>query len=141
MKKLKSKKAVNVKRKSLNILTVKTGSIKDFFASARNVMRAADKNEFIKKRCATLTFVDPTEMLHFLSASKIKLINIIRNHPNSISNIAKATHRKVEAIRRDIREMESVGIVKTHTEINSTGHGRHKIVELAAPTLKFEAFI
>lgn len=69
------------------------------------------------------------------------IINTIRNHPASISNIAKATHRKVEAIRRDVREMESVGIVKTYTEINATGHGRHKVVKLAAPTLKLEAFI
>lgn len=141
MRKLKNKNLVKAKKKFLKVLTVKTGSVKDFFASARDVMRAADKKVSIKKRGATLIFEDPTEMLHFLSASKIKLINVIRKHPDSISNIAKATHRKVEAIRRDIREMENVGIVKTHSKTNPTGHGRHKIVELSAPTLKLEAFI
>lgn len=138
MKNLKNKKAVKSSRK---VLKVKTGSVKDFFAYAREVMRSADKGHSIKKRCATLTFVDPTEMLYFLSATKIRLINSIRKHPDSITNLAKATHRKPAAVRRDIREMETVGIVKTHEEVNPAGHGRHKIVELVASTLKLEAFI
>ncbi|HSW71632.1 MAG TPA: MarR family transcriptional regulator [Gammaproteobacteria bacterium] len=134
MKKSKSKRTAN-------ILKVKTGSVKEFFSGAREIMRAADRGEIIKKRCATLTFVDPTEMLHFLSAAKIKLIASIRKHPDSITNIAKAIHRTRSAVKRDIHEMESVGIVKTHEEVNPAGHGRHKIVELVAPTLKLEAYI
>ncbi|MCC2666173.1 MAG: MarR family transcriptional regulator [Gammaproteobacteria bacterium] len=122
-------------------MRVKTGSVKDFFADARNIMRAADKGVPIKKRCATLTFADPAEMLHFLSAAKIKLINNIRKHPNSITNIAKAINRTRAAVRRDIYEMERVGIVKTHEEINPIGHGRHKIVELVASKMKLEAYI
>lgn len=122
-------------------MKVKTGTVEDFFASAREVMRAADKGKPIKKRCATLTFVDPSEMLHFLSAAKIKLINSIRKHPDSITNITKAMKRTRSAVRRDIHEMESVGLVKTHEEINPHGHGRHKIVELVAPALKLEAYI
>lgn len=139
MKKLKSKKATS--SKSLKVLKVKTGTVKDFFASSRKIMRAADKGESIKKQSATLTFVDPSEMLRFLSATKLKLISNIRHHPDSISNIAKAMHRKVAAVRRDIREMESVGIVKIHEEPNPAGHGLHKIVELAAPALKLEAWV
>jgi hypothetical protein len=59
MKKLKNKKP------ALKIMTVKTGSVKEFFVNAREVMRTADKKKPIKKRCATLTFVDPTEMRHY----------------------------------------------------------------------------
>lgn len=138
MKKSKNKKAV---KKSLKILKVKTGSVKDFFPSAREIMSAADKGKPIKKRSATLTFIDPSEMLHFLSAAKIKLIANIRKHPDSITNIAKAIHRTRSAVKRDIHEMESVGIVKTHEEVNPAGHGKHKIVELVTPTLKLEAYI
>lgn len=138
MKKSKNKKN---KKLSIKILKVKTGSVKEFFASARDAMRTADKGKPIKKRCATLTFVDPTEMLHFLSAAKIKLINNIRQHPDSVTNIAKAMKRNPSAVRRDIHEMENVGIVKTYEETNPQGHGKHKIVELVAPTLKLEAYI
>ena len=135
MKELKNKKP------TVKIITVRTGSVKEFFANSRDVMRAADKGKSIKKRCATLTFVDPTEMLHFLSAAKIKLINSIRQHPDSITNIAKAVKRTRSAVRRDISEMENIGLVTTHEESNPHGHGKHKIVELVASTLKLEAYI
>lgn len=139
MKKLKSRKTI--KSKSAKVLIVRTGTVKDFFAGIRKDMRAADKRQSIKRRPATLTFVDPSEMLHFLSAAKLKLISSIRNHPDSITNLAKATHRKVAAVRRDIREMESVGIVKIHEQRNPAGHGLHRIVELSAPALKLEAWV
>ena len=80
------------------------------------------------------------EMLHFLSTAKIKLINRIRQQPDSISNLAKDTHRKVSAVTRDINELEKVGIVQTHSVVNP-GHGRHKIIQLTASKLKLEASI
>lgn len=137
MKKPKNKKN---DRTSLSILKVKTGAIEVFFLNAKTIMRAADSGEPIKKRCATLTFVDPTEMLHFLSTAKIKLINSIRKKPDSITNIALATKRNRSAVYRDIYEMEKFGLVKSHEEINP-GHGRRKIIELLAPTLKLEAYV
>lgn len=137
----KSKNKAITKKSDFKIIKVKMGSVKGFFDNARKVMRDADKGKPLTKRCATLTFVDPSEMLHFLSAAKIKLIDNIRKHPDSITNIAKAINRPRSAVRRDISEMESVGLVKTHEEINPAGHGKHKIVELVAPTLKLEAYI
>lgn len=136
MKRSKSKKSV---RTSFKVVKVKTGSVDEFFSNTKAVMRAADQGEPIEKRF-TLMFEDPTEMLHFLSAAKIKLINRIRKHPDSITNIAKATKRNRAAVYRDINEMEKFGLVRTHEEINP-GHGRHKIVELVAPALKLEAYI
>lgn len=73
-------------------MTVKTGSVEEFFDRVKQVMRAADRNESLSPS-QTLTFADPQEMLTFLSGTKIKLINAIREHPDLISNIAKATHR------------------------------------------------
>ncbi len=120
-------------------ITIKTGTVDEFMAYAKNVMRAADKGEPIKPS-HTLTFANPKEMLHFLSDKKIELINLIRNHPDSITNIAYATKRNRSAVYRDICEMKKFGLVHIHEEINA-GHGRHKIVELVANKLKLEAFI
>lgn len=122
------------------VIKVTTGTVEDFFSRTKSVMRAADRGEPIKKQCATLTFVEPTEMLRFLSATKIKLVNSIRKHPSSITDIASFTKRNRSAVYRDIHEMEKFGLVKTHEETNP-GHGRHKIVELIAPVLKLEATI
>ena len=121
-------------------ITVKTGSVNDFFSNARSIMRAADKGEPIEQRSATLMFVNPSEMLRFLSAAKIKLIDCIRSHPGSVTNIAKTIGRNRAAVYRDIHVMETFGLVKLHVEVNP-GHGRHKIVELMASSLKLEAYI
>ena len=134
MKKCKNKKTVK------SVVEIKTGSVEEFFSNVESVMRAADKGLPIKKRCTSLSFVDPTEMLHFLSATKIKLINRIRNHPDSVTNIAKAMGRNRAAVYRDIHEMEVFGLVKIHEEINPR-HGHHKIVELTAASFKLEAYI
>jgi predicted transcriptional regulator len=137
MKKLGKKESTKPR---IKLLRVKTGNVEEFFSNAKGLMRAVDRREPIKKHAATLTFSDPSEMLRFLSASKIKLINIIRNHPDSITNIARVIKRNRASVYRDITELEKFGLVKTYEEINP-GHGRHKIVELIAEKLKLEAYI
>src|SRR5690349_491776 len=84
MKKTKNK----IKKTSL--LKVKPSSVEEFFSTVETVMRSADKKESIKPRIKTLSFEDPMEMLHFLSTAKLKLIQRIRQQPDSITNIAKA---------------------------------------------------
>jgi predicted transcriptional regulator len=131
---------IKSKKTAKPLLKVKTGSVDEFFSTVGSVMRSADKGDVIKPRIKTLIFEDPMEMLHFLSTAKLKLINRIRQQPDSISNLAKDTHRKVSAVARDVYELEKVGIVQTHSVINP-GHGRHKIIELTAFKLKLEASI
>lgn len=132
-------KKLNPKKDPKKTFTVKIGSAKDFFTSVKKVMKAADKKESIEKSC-TLIFEEPSEMLRFLSVSKINLINSIRKHPDSVTNLAKTMKRNRASVYRDVSELEKFGIVRTHEEINP-GHGRHKIVELVASKLKLEAYI
>lgn len=126
-------------KKSKIPLTIKTGTVDEFFTKVKSIMRAADKGEAIKPE-HTVVFENPVELLHMLSNAKIKLINIIRKHPDSISNIAKAIKRNRAAVYRDIQELEKFGLVKTLEEVNP-GHGRHKIVKVAADRLRLEAYI
>lgn len=131
------KKSYRVKNKKL--ATVKTGSTKDFFSSVKSIMRSIDKDEKISES-RTIIFEEPSEMLQFLSTTKMKLIIFIRKHPDSITNIAKAIKRNRASVYRDIHELERFGLVKMREEINP-GHGRHKIVELAASSFKLEAVL
>lgn len=125
-------------KKQKSIL-IKTGSIDQFFDNLKNTMRVVDQGKRIKPSY-TFVFEDPSEMLRFLSETKINLIKAIRRHPDSITNIAKAIKRNRAAVYRDISELENYGLVKTSEEINP-GHGRHKIVSLTALELKLEARI
>ena len=125
-------------KKSKSVL-VKTGSVENFMDNVKNIMRTADKGERIKPSW-TLVFADPSEMLHFLSTAKINLIKIIRRHPDSVTNIAKAANQNRASVLRHIHELEDFGLVKTHEEVNP-GHVRHKIVTVVASELKLEARI
>lgn len=125
--------------KEPTLISVKTGSASEFMDRVKQVMRSADKGEALKPS-HTVMFEDPKELLHFLSESKLKLIAVIRNHPDSITNLAKAIHRDRSAVGRDIQELEKFGLVKVHQEVNP-GHGHHKIVELVASRLKLEAYL
>ena len=122
----------------IKFVKVKTGTVEDFFSTVKNVMRSADERKSVNPTSATLTFVEPTEMLHFLSAAKIKLIRIIRNNPGTVTNIAKVIKRDRSSVNRDILELKKFGLVKIHEEVNP-GHGKHKIVELISSHLKLEA--
>jgi predicted transcriptional regulator len=120
-------------------LVIKTGTVDEFFNDLHEIAHALDTKKNIKP-VRKLIFQDPLELLQFLTEAKIKLINRIRKHPDSITNIAKAVHRNRVAVQRDVSEMEKFGLVKISEEINP-GHGKHKIVELVASTLKLEAYI
>lgn len=120
-------------------VTIKISSADEFMSHIKGAMRSADKKEPIKAS-HTISFENPHELVHFLTATKIRLIHFIRKHPDSITNIAKAIKRNRAAVYRDIHELEKFGLVKTEEKINP-GHGRHKIVELIAASLKLEAYI
>lgn len=125
--------------KSINNVTIKTGSTEDFFNKIRGVMKELDEGK-TPLPSHTITFEDPTEMLHFLNEGKINLIRAIRTNPDSITNLAKMSNRSRESVSRDIREMAKYGLVKIKSAINP-GHGRKKIIELEALNLKLEAII
>lgn len=123
----------------LNNIIVKVGSTQDFFDRVRQTMKSLDEGKPLESS-HSITFEDPSDMLHFLNEGKIKLINVIRAQPDSITNLAKRSQRSREAVSKDIREMAKYGLIKISNAINP-GHGRQKIIELVAGSLKLEAVI
>lgn len=130
---------MNIKKthSTKNKIQVKTGSTKEFFSSVKGTMRALDAGLPISER-KTIIFEDPIELAQLFKPNNIKIIERIRIHPDSITNIAKGLRRERSAVYRDIHELERFGLVKTHEEINP-GHGRRKVVELTSTSFKFEA--
>lgn len=120
-------------------VTVKTGRAEDFLARVKHVMRAADQGKALPAS-HTVIFEDPSEMLQFLSAARLRLIQCIRQGPGSIAELAKVTRRNRTAVSRDLRVLKQFGLVRTHQTTNP-GHGRQTRVELTAPSLKLEACI
>ncbi|MCS5708494.1 MarR family transcriptional regulator [Candidatus Berkiella cookevillensis] len=66
-------------------------------------------------------------LLKFLSENKFDLIDLIRDKPQSISELVKALHRNRAAVTRDVNTLEEYGLVKSEMVVNA-GHGRVRIV-------------
>jgi predicted transcriptional regulator len=78
-----------------------------------------------------VTFEDPIEMLRALSAERMKVIKAVRKHyatKPTVSRLALMLKRDRKAVSRDVKVLESFGLLKTSEQPNP-GHGMMKVVE------------
>jgi predicted transcriptional regulator len=118
-------------------LSVHTDGFEGF--SKRAVARAQklDAGERVKAE-VSITFESALEMLQVLTPQRIRLIEMARTQPHTVTALALALDRDPKAVRRDIAKLEAVGVLRTRQEINP-GHGRVKIVEPAAASVELRA--
>jgi predicted transcriptional regulator len=128
---MKNKKAVDVK--------VRTGTADEFFKRSIEIARKLDRGEKLAPEM-TLTFEDPAEMMQLLSAQRVRIIECLRKNSVPISELATILKRDRKAVSRDVKLLESFGLVKTHETLNP-GHGRMKIVETLAAKYQLVATI
>lgn len=115
------------KRKDEVNIIVKTGSLEEFFARGKLVSKMLDKKKSIPT-ARMIIFEDPADLVSFLTKSKLALMAVLRKKPDSISGLARKLHRSRAAINKDIRMLESVGIVESEY-LSNPGHGRCRVVK------------
>jgi predicted transcriptional regulator len=88
---------------------------------------------------------EPKQLLwKFISATghitptRLALFRAVKEAPGSITDIAARLHRDHSAVKRDLDELEQVGLV-TIAEKVLPGHGRMKEVRAAAPRFQLMA--
>ena len=111
------------------IFTVKTETVKDFFARGKQVAAMLDKGEKIAPQ-KIISFEDSNDLIKFISKTRLMLLAAIRKSPDSISHLAHRLHRSRSAIDKDVQLLEEVGIVKSEYMANP-GHGRCRIIRAA----------
>ena len=116
-----------------------SGTEEEFFKRGRRLAKAIDQGQPIEEE-RIISFEDPLELSHLISARKLEVIATIRERPLSITSIAQALHRDRSAVKRDVDELERHGLVVV-TEKVLPGHGRMKEVAATAKHFKFEAYI
>lgn len=117
----------NAKRKNEIAFTVKIESAEDFFARGKHTAKALDKGEKLSPSLI-ISFEDPEDLIEFLTKTKQVLLAALRKKPDSISGLAHTLHRSRAAIDKDVRQLESIGILKSEYIINP-GHGRCRIIK------------
>jgi predicted transcriptional regulator len=116
----------NLRKKGEISVTVKTESREDFFARGKHIAKMLEKGEKISSS-RIISFEDPEDLIEFLTKTKQALLAALRKKPDSISGLANKLHRSRAAIDKDVRQLESVGIVTSEYIVNP-GHGRSRIV-------------
>jgi predicted transcriptional regulator len=118
-------------------LTIKTGTEEDFFARGRRLAKAADRGQSIPEE-RIVGFEDPAEVIKLITATRLALFRAVKEAPGSITDIAARLHRDRSAVKRDLDELEQVGLV-TIVEKILPGHGRMKEVRATATRFQLMA--
>jgi predicted transcriptional regulator len=107
-------------------LTIHTDGFEGYTKRALARARKLDQKERIKPE-VSITFEDPIAMAEILTVQRVRLFQLVRTQPSSISELAKILGRDVSAVRKDVVKMERAGVVMTEERANP-GHGIMKIV-------------
>ena len=118
-------------------LTLKTGTEEDFFKRGRQLARSADSGEQLSDE-RIVSFEDPNDLMKLITAARLALFRAVKEMPGSITQISERLHRDRSAVKRDIDELERVGLV-TITDKVLPGHGRMKEVRATANRFSLQA--
>ena len=135
---MKMKKVVR-KKTETEYVKLGTSSVEAFLERSLARARKLDRGEKIPTEI-TITFEDPSDLMRVLSAQRVRVLHTVRMKPTPISGLATILKRDRRAVSRDVRVLESFGLVKTHDESNP-GHGMMKIVEPLAAKYQLVATI
>lgn len=121
----------------MNKLIIKTGTEEDFFARGRHLAKLADQGEIIAEN-RIISFEDPADVMKLITTTRLALFRTIKEAPGSITDIAARLHRDRSAVKRDLDELEQVGLITIEEKV-LPGHGRMKEVRAAAPRFQLIA--
>jgi predicted transcriptional regulator len=116
-------------KQNVNVI-VGTGTVEEFFKRAHEDARKLDLGELLPAE-VRLTFEDPIEMLRALSVARMKVLKTVQKHhaaKPTVSKLAVMLKRDRKAVSRDVKVLESFGLLKIR-EAPNPGHGIMKVVE------------
>jgi predicted transcriptional regulator len=126
-------------KKTANKLKVSTGTVQAFFEGSLERARKLDRREKLPTEMR-LIFEDPADLLRVLTVERVRVLRAVRKKPAPVTDLAIALRRDRTAVKRDVKILNSFGLVKIHEETNP-GHGRRKIVEPLASKYELVATI
>jgi predicted transcriptional regulator len=121
---------------------VSAGTVEEFFKRAHEDAKKMDRGKLLPTE-VRVTFEDPIEMLRALSVERMKVIRTVQRHhaaKPTVSKLAVMLKRDRKAVSRDVKVLESLGLLKTREQLNP-GHGIMKVVEALAEKYHLTATI
>ena len=105
----------------MNTLILKTANEDAFSKRGKRLAKLADAAKTIPQELV-ISFEEPGDLLRLLTAARLDLFRAIKEHPDSITGIAKRLHRDRSAVKRDVDQLAEAGLVLIEQQIHP-GHG------------------
>ena len=108
-------------------IELKSGSLSDFFASARETAREIDDKVKVTKK--NIIWVDPVDLMAILKPERTKLVQYLRKKRRVFfSELMTDMQRTPVSLNKDLKILSKYQLVKIFKEPNP-GHGVHKVIE------------
>jgi predicted transcriptional regulator len=111
-------------------LTIHTDGFEGYAKRSQERAKKLSRGERIEPS-RSITFESPLQMFEVMTTQRMRMVEVARTKPYSVTALAKKLRRDPKSVRRDVAKLEKYGVVRTRYEINP-GHGRVKIVEPVA---------
>jgi predicted transcriptional regulator len=110
--------------------TIKVAHTDEFFSRGKKIAKLADQGKRIPHE-RTISFEDPEDLARLITTAKLVLFREVRECPGSITDLSQRLHRDRSAVKRDVDELERIGLVEVE-DMPFPGHGRRKEVRAVA---------
>jgi len=108
-------------------IKIKSGSLSDFFISAKETAKEIDEGKHVTRK--NTIWVDPMELVNLLKPERANLIRFLRGKKRIyFRDLIIKMKRTAVSLNRDLKVLSKYQLVKTYKEANP-GHGVHKVVE------------
>lgn len=108
-------------------VTIKSGSLSDFFHSAKETAREIDKGQSITPK--NIIWIKPADLRALLKPERTNLVKFLRQHNRiSFSELLLAMDRSPSSLNSDLAILAKYQLVNVFKEPNP-GHGTRKVIE------------
>ncbi|MCK5663180.1 MAG: helix-turn-helix transcriptional regulator [Thiotrichaceae bacterium] len=117
-------------------IDIKSGSLSDFFASAKETAKEIDKGKKLTKK--NTIWVDSKDLMLLLKPERANLIRYLRKEKKVVfSELMQALNRSAASLNNDLKILSKYDLICISKQINP-GHGVHKIIESSFGNEKLE---
>jgi predicted transcriptional regulator len=122
-------------------IQIKSGTLSDFFDSAKETVREIDAGEKLTRK--NTLWVDPHDLAQLLKPERTRLIQYLRKEQRVVfSELMLAMKRSPVSLNNDLKLLSKYQLVHISRETNA-GHGIHKVIKsgLGNETIEFSVRI
>ena len=108
-------------------IEIKTGSLEDFFSSAKHTAKQLDQEQSCTPKHTV--WVEPQDLMRLLKPERTQLVQVLRKEKRMIfSKLMQVLERSPASLNNDLKILSKYNLINIYKEPNA-GHGVHRVIE------------